>query len=320
MGSLVAGCALVPILLLANVLNLIGKNIFTAAGVAFGDFLRLAGFRTKIVRANLQLALGEEISAETLQALEKKIYRNIGTVFLEIARNFSFSAERMRQEVQIDPACRAKIDSILSQGKGAVFISGHLANWELFAMGMAAHGYPVMIVVKKMNNPVSQALIERQRLKTGLGVIYSGGTIEKMKAELKNGKAIGFMLDQNTTGKKGIRANFFGVPASSIRGLAGLVRETGAPVVPICAVRGADGKHFVRLLEPLAYLKAGELPEGSPERAAREEWLNTQQYQGAVEELVRKQPEQWLWIHRRWKANRTKFIPGHEHLENIPKS
>jgi KDO2-lipid IV(A) lauroyltransferase len=309
--------ALVPILLFSHGLNLLGARLFRCAGILLGDFLRLIGFRTKVVRSNLELALGKESTSGDRKKLTKKIYRNIGTVFLEIARNFSFSAARLRAELRLSASDQEKIASALNRKKGIIFISAHMGNWELLAMGMAAHGYPVAVVVKKMSNPVSQALIERQRTKTGLGVIYSGGTIEKMRKLLAQGKAIGFMFDQNTTGKKGIRTNFFGVPASAIRGLSALVRDSGAAVIPVTAVREDNGRHFLRLLDELPYLRAADLPDNSPERRAREEWLNTQQYQNAIEQLVRAKPEQWLWIHRRWKADRTALIENGEHLENL---
>ena len=130
------------------------------------------------------------------------------------------------------------------------------------------------------------------------------------------GVGIGFMLDQNTTGKKGIRCNFFGVPASCIRALSKLVQETGAAVIPVCCFREAEGRHRVRLLPELSYIKDETLAAGSEERALREEWLNAQRYQDALEELVRLHPDQWLWIHRRWKANREPLVSGLEHAEN----
>ena len=209
---------------------------------------------------------------------------------------------------------RRRIDATLAKGKGIIFVSAHIANWELLAMGMAAHGFPTAIVVKRMSSALSQSLIELQRKKTGLEIIYAGGTIEKMRAALAQGKIIGFMMDQNITGKKGIRCNFFGVPASSIRALGALARDSGAAVIPICAFRREDGKLQVHLEADLPYLEAKGLdPE---ERNLREEWLNAQQYQTAIEAMVRLHPDQWLWIHRRWKARRDSLQSETAHHEN----
>jgi KDO2-lipid IV(A) lauroyltransferase len=315
--KLVASILLLPLLFLSHTLALLSPATIGSLGRRLGALLQATGFRGKVVTGNLELALGEELSRGGLAALNERVYRHIGTLFLEIARNFGMTGEQRRRELYLSPEDAARIRRTLAPGKGAVFITGHIANWELFATGMAAWGFPVSIVAKRMNNAVSQALIERQRHSTQIEIIYSGGALEQMQEHLKRGRAIGFMVDQNTTGSKGIRANFFRVPASSIRGLAKLVRETGTAVVPICAFRLADGCHEVRLLDPLPFLQAPHLPEGSPERLAREEWLNTQQYQAALEQLIRLHPEQWMWIHRRWKASRAALNPETAHLENM---
>lgn len=305
------------VLLMAYAIRALGFRGLLLLGGGLGNLLRWLGFRGKIVRANLDITIGAALSPAEYQTLVKRIYRNVGITFLEIARNFSLSCARMAEELELSETDTATIQAILARGKGSVFISGHIGNWELLGMGMAAKKFPVSIVVKKMNNPLAQVLIERQRGKTGVEIIYSGNTLQKMKEALARGNAIGFMVDQNITGKKGIRANFLGVPAASIRGLANLVRETGTSVVPFCAVHLPNGKNRVEILPELSYLTAPELPENSPERLAREEWLNTQQYQHAIEQLVRRRPDQWLWIHRRWKTDRTPLNVATAHLENL---
>lgn len=315
--NFLAPLALLPLLAFSHALAMLPPRVVGWLGRGFGAFMHLVGFRKKIVDSNLELALGNELGAAQREQLGRRVYAHIGTLFLEIARNFGLSQKQTRAEVRISDSTLEKISAVMSQGKGAVFITGHIANWELFAMGVAAYGVPVSLVVKKMNNAVSQALIERQRKRTGLEIIYSGGAIEKMKAHLARGRAIGFMVDQNTTGTRGIRVNFFNVPAASIRGLAALARDTGTPIVPVCSFRLPCGNHEMRIYDPLPYLTAPELPEGTPERIAREEWLNTQQYQAAIEAMVRQQPEQWMWIHRRWKTSRAALELQTAHLENI---
>jgi len=312
-----ARIALLPLLALSYLLAACPPRFVGVLGRALGAFLRKLEFRKKIVDSNLELALGKELSPQERELLSRKIFAHTGTLFFEIARNFGLSRKQMSSEVHVSEESNAKIWKILEGGRGAVFITGHIANWELFAMGMAARKVPVSLVVKKMNNAVSQALIERQRERTGLEIIYSGGAIEKMKVALSRGRAIGFMVDQNTTGTRGIRVNFFGVPAASIRGLAGLARDTGAAIVPVCAFRLPCGNHEMKIYDPLPFLSDTSLPAGSAELRAREEWLNTQQYQASIERMVREHPEQWMWIHRRWKTNRAPLEPASAHLENI---
>jgi len=313
----VARFILIPLLLFSFSLSLLSPRVIGILGACLGDFLFALGFRKKIVTENLELALGGELSATERKSLARRNFRHVGTLFIEIARNFCVNQNQTRREVRMSEASLGRISAAMAGGKGAVFITGHIANWELFAMSTAAYGIPVSLVVKRMNNALSQVVIERQRLRTQIEIIYSGGAIEQMKKHLARGRGIGFMVDQNTTGKKGIRANFFGVPASSIRGLANMVKETGTAVVPLCSFRLPDGTHEAHVFEPLPYLEAPELPAGSPERIAREEWLNTQNYQAAIEKMVRLHPEQWLWIHRRWKTSRVPLVAETAHLENI---
>ncbi len=313
-GSLGAPILTAPVLGFSYLLRSMSLTAFGRAGAVLGRLLYLLSFRKSVVSSNLCLALGEELSAEAKEELTRNIYKSLGRTFLEIARNFSLNKTQMQKELHFSESDKSRIQEILDRKQGIVLLSAHIANWELLAMGVASHGIPTAIVVKKMNSAISQALIERQRQRTGLEVIYSGGAIEKMKVALKAGKVIGFMMDQNTTGKKGIRCNFFGVPASSIRALSAMVRDTGAAVIPICAYRKADGTHEVHLGSELPYLRS-DLADPE-ERRLREEWINTQQYQGALEAMIRRKPEQWLWIHRRWKTSREPLCAESAHLEN----
>lgn len=308
---------LLPLMAFSTILRLMPLSLFGFFGRCLGALLRLVGFRTRIVESNLKLAFANEKSPMELKQLQKKVFSHVGTLFLEIARNFTLGRGQMISELNVDPADIEKLDAMKARGEGAVFISAHIANWELFACGMAARGYPVSIIGKRMSNPVSQELIAQRRINTGIQLIYSGGTIEKMKEALKIGGMIGFMVDQHMPGPRGIRANFFGAPAASIRGLAGLARDTNCKIIPMCAFRKPDGTHFVKMLEPLPFLQAEDLPAGSEERWLREEWLNTQNYQAAIEKLVRQHPEQWLWIHRRWKADKTPLNFATAHLQQV---
>ena len=185
-----------------------------------------------------------------------------------------------------------------------MFISAHIGNWELFACGVSARDFPVSVIAKKMSGGISQALVESRRKETALKIIYTGGTLQKMAEDLGEGRFVGFMVDQHMPGKKGIRVNFFGVPAASIRGLSKLAKETQCKIIPMCAVRADDGYHDIVLLPELPYIHVTDSTLSAEARWEKEEWLNTQNYQHAIEKLIMHAPEQWLWIHRRWKAKR----------------
>lgn len=284
-------------------------------GGCLGAILQLVGFRTKIVENNMQLCLAHEKSPQEIQELKKKFYRHVGTLFLEIVRNFTLTREQFVNEVYVDPKFLAQFDQMKARGQGMLVISAHTGNWEIFPSSLAGRGYPVSIVAKKMSSAVSQTLIEQRRVTAGFDVLYTGNTLNKIKEAISKGVFVGCMVDQHQGGPKGIRVNFFGTPASSIRGLANLARETRCKVVPMCIFRQPDGTHRLHVMDELTFIEAPELPAGSPERLLREEWLNTQKYQEVIEQMIRQQPEQWLWIHRRWKANNTPLNFSTAHLE-----
>lgn len=307
------------VFLISTCVRLLGLKALMVLGAGLGHLLRFAGFRKRIVRENLRLAFGKELSPAEIRDLERRVFRHVGRLFLEVLRNFALSQDRVRSEFRIDPESERRIRGILSRGRGMILLSGHFGNWEIGGLGLPAHGIPLSVVAKRMTGPISQVLLEKVRLRARMELIYSGGVMERIRASLKQGRAVAFMIDQNKTGNKAIRVNFFGVPASSIRSLAGLKRETDVPILPVCTRRLDDGTHTLFAMEELPYVSAPDLPEGSVERIYKEEWLNSQLYQDAIEKMVRQQPDQWLWIHRRWKANREPLSPENAYLANIPR-
>ncbi|MCO5142275.1 MAG: lysophospholipid acyltransferase family protein [Oligoflexia bacterium] len=286
-------------------------------GSGLGAFLSLIGFRKKIVRTNLEMTLCKSKHSKRRSILEKSIYQHIGTLFIEILRNFSLNRSEILSAFEVSSRDVERLKRIIDENKGAIFISGHIGNWELIPMGISVRGFPVSIVVKKMNSAISQYLISHLRKRTGIGIIYSGKALEKMEAELSQGRFIGMMMDQNITGSKGIRANFLGVPASSIRGISHLVKKTGAKVFSVAIYRKKSGNYQFYLSEEIEYQKISDSNYSPVEKEAREEWVNTQIYQTEVEKLLRRKPSQWLWIHRRWKCSREPLVINQEHKENI---
>lgn len=292
-----------PLLLLSFVLRMMPNRMLCAVGSGAGRILQAVGFRTKIVGDNLHRALSKEMSPEELQRLETKIFESTGITFLQILRNFTFTKKRAIKEVEISDKDIQFLNDLKAKNKGAVVLSAHIACWELFPVAMAARGYNVCAVVKRISSKFYQSFVEHRRKTAGYGLIYSGNTFVHMKEAINNGKLVGFMMDQHIGGKVAITTTFFGAKAASIKGLANFARETDCMILPMCVFRKPDGTHYLFIDEPLKYIHGTHLPENSPERLEYEIQANSQNYQDAVEKLVRKHMEQWLWIHRRWKIS-----------------
>lgn len=295
-----------PLLLLSFALRILPSRVVTALGRRAGRMLKSVGFRTRIVANNLELTVAKEMSSEELQKLETKIFENSGITFLQILRNFSMTRVRARNEVFISKENRDYLDQLKAQKKGAVVLSAHIACWELFPVAMAAYGYSVCAVVKRISSKFYQSFVEHRRISAGFDVIYTGNTLVKMNEAINNGKLVGFMMDQHIGGKSAIETTFFGARASSIKGLAQLARDSGCLILPMCMYRRPDGTHELFIDEPLKYIHGVQFPENSQERLNYEIQVNSQLYQDTVEKLVRKKMEQWLWIHRRWKLAQQK--------------
>ncbi len=173
------------------------------------------------------------------------------------------------------------------RGKGVLFATGHLGNWELSAYAHALLTEPMHIVVRPLDNARLDAFVAQRRALTGNGVIEKKDFARGLLRALKANEAVGILVDQNALENEGIFVNFFGRPACTSPVFAKIAARSGATVLPGFAV-WRDGRFVLKFYPPL--------------ELTGEETQDTQQIQTAVEQAVREYPDQWLWIHRRWKT------------------
>jgi KDO2-lipid IV(A) lauroyltransferase len=192
------------------------------------------------------------------------------------------------------------IDAILAAhalGRGTLLLSGHFGNWEV-ALPAAIESFPQYrgrfhVVRRPLRTRWFDRLVTRRMRAGGLGVISKRGGLQTILDRLAAKDAVVFIMDQHAGARDGVLADFFGHPAWTFRSLALIALSTGAPVVPVALWREADGTHVLRFeqaLRPAAAAGAGETIAA-----------NTQRYNAALERLILRHPEQWLWLHRRWK-------------------
>ena len=263
-----------------------------ALGGALGTFVwRVVGFRRAVVLDNLRHAFGHERGEPQLRALAAAFYRNLGMTLMEFLALPRLSAADIVGLVDIEGA--EYLESIRRLGRGGLLVSGHFGNWELLGARIAAEGQPVNFIVKTQHNERVDRMQNRIRRRIGIGTIRAGASIREMIRALRRQEWIGLLADQDA-GADGVFCEFLGRQASVFRGAAYLAWKLDCPLLTGFIYRGADGRHLVRIDPPV-----------EPDRSLTEEEAVrrlTEVHVRRLEAAVRRAPEQYFWVHRRWKT------------------
>jgi Kdo2-lipid IVA lauroyltransferase/acyltransferase len=251
--------------------------------------------RTPLRRAaifNLGVAFPEATGPEREQILRGMI-RQIGWMAGEFSQFPKYTAANIARVVTIDGA--EYFDCAQRRGKGVLFLTGHMSAWELAPFAHALCGHPLHFLVRPVANPRVDALINRYRCLSGNRPIEKNRSARAILKVLAEGRTVGILADTNSSLEEGVFANFFGVPASTTSGLARIALRTGAAVVPgFLAWDDAQGKYRLQFARAVELLRTGD--EEADVRA------NTSLFTSIIEAYVREHPDQWLWVHKRWKT------------------
>ena len=183
----------------------------------------------------------------------------------------------------------------LRRGRGVIFMTAHFGAWELSSFAHAVYGYPLKFIVRPIDNPRIEQLISNYRTASGNVPIQRRSAARDILKALRQNEAVGILFDQNTTRKEGVFAEFFGIPAATSPSIALFALRTNAAVVPGFLIWDKGlGKHRLRLDPPVELIDTGDLEHDVLE--------NTNRFNKILEGYVRQYPDQWLWIHRRWKT------------------
>ena len=224
-------------------------------------------------------------------SVAKGMYAHLGALLVEFLRISAVTPEKLSRDVIFTDF--EKIDSILIQGRGLIALTAHIGNFELLAMVSAFKGVPLTIITKKLKPGWLNDWWVETRSRFGLRVLPSRNSFLDCLGVLGNNGVLAFVLDQNMNKYRGIFVDFFGRPACTSPGLAILSARSGAPVLPAFITREGDGRHKVHILDPLPS------PRGTGKDMIR---AATQQYTTIIEQFIRAHPDQWIWLHRRWRT------------------
>ncbi|MGH7273141.1 MAG: lysophospholipid acyltransferase family protein [Nitrospiria bacterium] len=241
---------------------------------------------------NLRIAFGKEKDEQELKAIARRSYQHLGQSLAELARALASPPDKIMAAVSIEG-----LDHFLEahkNGRGVLYLTAHLGNWEWMALVQSLKGYAMNVVARPVDNPFLEGLLSRLRTRWGNRVVKKGGALRKVLKLLNQGETIGFLLDQNVAPDQGVFVNFFGQPACTHKTLALLALKTGASVLPAFTFRQGGNRHRIIIEPPVMLEETGDLQ--------RDVVANTQKFTSVIESYVRQHPDQWLWVHRRWKT------------------
>ena len=241
---------------------------------------------------NLKLAFPEKTRREHARIL-RGVFTSLGRQLAEVCLFPTYTPENVGKVVVYDGF--ENFERALARGKGLLFLTAHLGAWELSAFTHSLYGHPLHIVMRPLDNVYLDSLMRRYRTMHGNSTVDKDDFVRGLLSAMKAGETVGMLMDTNMTPPQGVFTDFFGIPACTASGLARIALRTDAAVVPGFTIWDPGlRKYRLRFDTALKLIRTGN--DDADVRA------NTALFTKVIEEYVRKYPDQWLWVHRRWKT------------------
>lgn len=276
-----------------KLMGLLPRPVARAIGIAIGLIVfRLHRRLREVGMRNLAIAFPGMPTDERRRILRGE-YVSLGRQLAEVCLFPRYTRENVAQVVVYDGL--ENYQNAFTRGKGVLFLTGHLGAWELSAFAHSLHGHPLSIVMRPLDNPYVDALVQSYRTMHGNKTVSKDDFIRGLLAAMRAGEAVGILMDTNMTPPQGVFVNFFGRPAYTASGLARIALRTEAAVVPGFTTWDSQLRKYVLRFDP-----ALELVRTGDDQV--DIVANTALFTSVIENYVRHYPDQWLWLHRRWKT------------------
>ena len=274
-------------------LGALPRSLSRAAAIALSWTIYLVHVRLRHVgMRNLKLAFPEKTRRERARIL-RGVFTSLGRQLAEVCLFPTYTLENVGKVVVYDGF--ENFERALARGKGVLFLTAHLGAWELSAFTHSLYGHPLHIVMRPLDNVYLDHLMRRYRTMHGNSTVDKDDFVRGLLSAMKAGETVGILMDTNMTPPQGVFTDFFGIPACTASGLARIALRTGAAVVPGFTIWDPGlRKYRLRFDTALKLIRTGN--DEADVRA------NTALFTKVIEEYVRKYPDQWLWVHRRWKT------------------
>jgi KDO2-lipid IV(A) lauroyltransferase len=269
------------------------RPVAVAAGRGLGRVAYKVGGRLgRTGLRNLELAFPDMDQHERAEIL-RGCFLNLGRLLGEVSHFPRATPESLRGIIECEGL--ENLEAARARQKGVILFTGHLGAWELSSFALSAFGYPMSFLVRRIDNPLVENLIEKTRTRFGNRSIDKRAAARAMLRTLRAGEMLGILVDLNTQSHEGVFVDFFGIPASTTVGLASIALRTDASILPIFVPWDKERRRFLmRIDPPLTIARTGDEHEDIRQLTA--------QFTSVIEKYVRQYPDQWLWIHKRWNT------------------
>lgn len=282
-----------PVWLLVRILGVLPRPPARVAGIALGHAVRLLHPRlSRVAMRNLELAFPAMPAAERGRIV-RGVFTSLGRLLAEVCHFPRYTAQNVTEVAVYDG-----LENFLNaekRGKGVLFLTAHLGGWEVGSFAHSLYGHKLHIVVRPLDNPYLDALVRRYRTLHGNTTFDKQDFARGLLSAMKAGETVGVLMDTNMTPPQGVFVDFFGHLACTASGVARVALRTDAAVVPAFSIWDEKlGKYRICFDPALELVRTGD--------DAADVVANTALFTKAIEGYMRRYPEQWLWVHRRWKT------------------
>lgn len=268
------------------------ERIVPGFGRSLGKILYyVSGTRRRLALENIHLAYGSDLETQESRKIIFNSYENLGMNVVEFFRLPTLEPREFLARVTMEG--QEILDAALSQGKGVLLLSAHIGNWDYLSASIAMKGYSFALITKMSRSAALNSIWMGYREESGVSMLMGRGIMKESLKQLKRGGIVGFVLDQNARRREGVFVPFFGRQACTLSSLAILSRRTGAPVVPVHIYR-VNGEHKIIFDDPVKTEHYDDQDRDILERTAV--------YTRWTEKVIREHPDQWTWLHDRWKT------------------
>jgi Kdo2-lipid IVA lauroyltransferase/acyltransferase len=287
--------------LLVQVFSFIVVNLPYTMALSLGSALgtvvyKLWGNRNRLTQDNLALVFSDKKPAE-LRRMGKAVFQNIGKTLVEFIYTNNWDRSKLLARVEVQG--RENLTAALGKGKGVILLAAHFGNWELLGLALSALGYKVNVVARPLDNPRLDQLVNRIRSRFGEQIIANIDGIKDVIKCLRRNEIVGILMDQNLY-ENAVFVEFFGKLAATTPIIPLLAQKNSAAVIPIHMVRLNNGNHRIIIEKELEMW----------ELSSRQEYINdnTRLCNQVIERWIKQTPEQWFWVHNRWKTRPDKNL------------